>query len=177
MVRKNEMGYLSSGDSMKDALILLRIIGRWTRNQDYSNTAVIEDARETLRRAKLSVGICQVIPSTERRVLRNKWLFVCLFVCLSVCLSPGQKNIVGKDTNCDNCRWCQGYFNTGNSNPRSVRLESEWLLGNRYTQISSKRPFQTVLRGGELESEVRFPRTTMVARQPIHPDFTGKGFP
>ena len=47
--QKNERGYLSSGDSMKDALILLRIIGRWTRNQDYSNTAVIEDARETLR--------------------------------------------------------------------------------------------------------------------------------
>ena len=32
-----------------------------------------------------------------------------------------------------------------------------------------------VIRCGELESEVRFPRTTMVARQPIHLDFVEKG--
>ena len=32
-----------------------------------------------------------------------------------------------------------------------------------------------VIRCGELESEVRFPRTTMVARQPIHLDFIEKG--
>ena len=36
---------------------------------------------------------------------------------------------------------------------------------------------QGVNRCGELESEVRFPRTTMVARQPILPDFTENGFP
>ena len=39
----------------------------------------------------------------------------------------------------------------------------------------------TMVRGvnrcGELEFEVRFPRTTMVARQPIHPDFIENGFP
>ena len=39
----------------------------------------------------------------------------------------------------------------------------------------------TMVRGlnrcGELESEVRFPRTTMVARQPIHQDFIEMVFP
>ena len=34
-----------------------------------------------------------------------------------------------------------------------------------------------VNRCGELEFEVRFPRTTMVTRQPIYPDFIEKGFP
>ena len=34
-----------------------------------------------------------------------------------------------------------------------------------------------VIRCGELESEVHFAWTTMVARQPIHPDFTEIGFP
>jgi hypothetical protein len=46
---------------MKDALIFLRIIRRQTRNKDYLNKAVIEGARKTLRRAKSSVGICQII--------------------------------------------------------------------------------------------------------------------
>ena len=34
-----------------------------------------------------------------------------------------------------------------------------------------------VIRCGELESAVRFPRTTTVARQPIRSDFTEMGFP
>ena len=50
------------------------------------------------------------------------------------------------------------------------------LLGNRYTRISPKFGSQGVLRLGELESGVRLPRTTMVARQPIRSDFTEMGF-
>ena len=65
----------------------------------------------------------------------------------------------------------------GNSNPRSVSLWGEWLLGDRYTRVSSKRGCSGVIWYGELESEVRFPRTQMVARQPRHPDFIEKGLP
>ena len=75
------------------------------------------------------------IPSTERKVLRNKWLFVCVFV-------TGSKE-----------HYRQGY----------------WVWGA--TMVPE------VIRSGELEYEVGFPRTRMVARQPIHPDFTKTGFP
>ena len=64
----------------------------------------------------------------------------------------------------------------GNSNPGSVSLGPQWLLGNRYTHISSEMASQRVSGDGELESGVRFPWTTMVARQPIYPDFTEMGF-
>ena len=96
------------------------------------------------------------------------------FVYLFVCLSPGQKNIAGQDTNSDKFRWCQGYFDAGNSISESVSLGRQWLLGNRYTGISLKWGCQGIWRRGELESGAQTPRNPIGRPEPMEIEFKGK---
>ena len=113
-------------------------------------------------------SLIKYIPSTERRVLRNK--------SLSVCLSPGQKNFTDQDRNCEMCSCYQGWFDVGNSNPGSISLGRQWLLGNRYIRISPERASRRISRGGEFEFGLNFIGVWGIDRQLIEIEFAGKKF-
>ena len=64
----------------------------------------------------------------------------------------------------------------GNSNPGSVSLGRQWLLGNRYIGISPEWGSQGVLRRTELESEVRLLRSSSLHREPMKIEFAENTF-
>ena len=108
------------------------------------------------------------IPSTERRVLRNK--------SLSVCLSPGQKNFTDQDTSYEMCSCYLGWFDVGNSNPGSISLGRQCLLGNRYTRISPERASRRISRGGKFEFGLNFIGVWGIDWQLIEIEFAGNEF-
>jgi hypothetical protein len=70
--------------------------------------------RSISQRSLIDILMRNSNPSLHRRLLFPRLkggsykIKVCLFVCLFVCLSPGQKNIAGKDTNCEMSIWYLG---------------------------------------------------------------------
>ena len=88
---------------------------------------------------------------------------VCLFVCLFVCSLDWKEGLTKLKFVClfVCLSVCHRVKRTLPATTRILRCVDA-VRGNRC---------------GELESEARFPRMTMVARQQIHRDFTGMGFP
>ena len=112
------------------------------------------------------------------------YLFVCLFVCNRVKRTFSETILTVKDfdTFRGNSMWAtrirgpfplddngcsatdtpgfhrsrvpRGFWEVGNSNPGSVSLGRQWLLGNRYIRISPKWGSEVVFRRGEVESKV-----------------------